>query len=71
MKKAFPEIIFSNEKKVNQISQKEREKIFSPEATEKAIEMCKKMIQNPQAREQTIAFIRAADGKKIRNTSGV
>ena len=33
--------------------------------------MCNRMIKNSQARKQTIAFIKAADGKKIRNTSGV
>ena len=73
MKKAFSEVIFSNslETEAKQISRKERKKIFSREATKKTIEMCKRMIKNPQARKQTIAFIKAADGKKIRNTSGV
>ena len=73
MKKAFSEVIFSNsfETEAKQFSQKERKKIFSREATKQAIEMCKRMIKNPQARKQTIAFIKAADGKKIRNTSGV
>lgn len=52
-------------------SNKEFKKAFSREATKKAIEMCRHMIKNPQAREQTIAFIKAVDGKKIRNTSGV
>ena len=52
-------------------SDRDFKKAFSKEATNKAIEMCEKMITNPQARKQTIAFIRAVDGKKIRNTSGV
>ena len=46
-------------------------KIFSKASTEKAIELCNKMIKNEQARKQTIVFIKAIDGKKIRNTSGV
>ena len=46
-------------------------KAFSHEATKSAIKMCNRMIKNSQARKQTIAFIKAADGKKIRNTSGV
>ena len=45
--------------------------IFSKAYTKKAIEICKRMIKSKQAREQTIAFIKAADGKKIRNKSGV
>ena len=44
---------------------------FSRESTKRAIKMCNRMIKNPQARKQTVAFIKAADGKKIRNTSGV
>lgn len=73
MKKAFSEVIFSNsfEREAKQISQKKRKKIFSRKSTNETIEVCKRMIENPQARKQTIAFIEAADGKKIRNTSGV
>ena len=53
------------------LSRKEIEDAFSPSVTKKIIELCKKMIHDKQSREQTIAFIRAADGKKIRNKSGV
>ena len=53
------------------LSRKETEDAFSPAFTKKIIELCKKMIPDKQSREQTIAFIRAADGKEIRNKSGV
>ena len=46
-------------------------KVFFRASTEKAIELCNKMIKNEQARKQTIVFIKAINGKKIRNTSGV
>ena len=68
-KKSFSDSLRANKKKAP--SRKEIKKAFSREATKQAIEMCKKMITNPQARKQTIAFIKAVDGKKIRNTSGV
>ena len=45
--------------------------VFSKASTEKAIEICNKMIKNEQARKQMIAFIKAIDGKQIRNKSGV
>ena len=45
--------------------------LFSKASTEKAIEICNKMIKNKKARQQTILFIRAVDGKKIRNKSGI
>ena len=53
------------------LSRKETEEAFSPSFTKKIIELCKKMISDKQSREQTIAFIKAVDGKKIRNKSGV
>ena len=53
------------------LSKEDIKKLFSPEATKRAVELCEKMISNEQMREQTIAFIKAVDGKKIRNTSGV
>lgn len=52
-------------------SQKEFKRAFSHEATKTAINLCEKMITDVQLRKQMIAFIRAADGKKIRNTSGI
>ncbi len=52
-------------------SKREFKKAFSREATKTAIKMCEKMIKNVPLRKQMVAFIRAADGKKIRNTSGV
>ena len=45
--------------------------VFSKAHTKKTIDICNKMIKNEQARKQTAAFIRAADGKRIRNKSGV
>ncbi len=44
---------------------------FSKKSTKKTMGICNKMIKSEQARKQTIAFIRAADGKRIRNKSGV
>ncbi len=52
-------------------SDKEIKKAFSKTATKQAIKMCKEMIEDPQARKQIITFIKAVDGKKIRNKSGV
>ncbi len=52
-------------------SNKDFKKAFSPESTKKAIEMCNLIIKNPQARKQTVVFIKAVDGKEIKNTSGV
>ena len=43
--------------------------LFSKKSTEKAIELCNKMIKNKQAKKQTIMFIKAVDGKRIRNKS--
>ena len=56
---------------IKPLSQAEIKKAFSTKATQKAIEACKQMITDPQMREQSIAFIKAVDGKKIRNKSGV
>ena len=52
-------------------SKKEMKRAFSHEETKLAIKMCRKTIKDVRLRKQMIAFIRAADGKKIRNTSGV
>ena len=73
MKKAFSEVIFSNsfKKEAKKLSKIEFKRLFSPESTEQAIEACNYVIKNPQTRKQAIVFIRAANGKKIRNTSGV
>ena len=58
-------------KKQNEKKPIDPKAIFSKVHTKKAIEICNKMIKNEQARKQTIVFIKAADGKKIRNRSGV
>lgn len=74
MKKAFSEVIFSKDSSMAgtvKISRKEVKKAFSRESTKRAIEVCNQVIKNPQARKQTVTFIKAANGKKIRNTSGV
>lgn len=71
MKKAFSEAIVSHSNEKQSFSRKEIKKAFSRESTKRAIEMCNRVIKNPQTREQTVAFIKAVDGKKIRNTSGV
>ena len=78
MKKVFSEVIFSKEKKgfpsmsgTVKISRQTVKKAFSSESTKKAMKVYKRIITNPQTRKQTIAFIKAAHGKKIRNTSGV
>ena len=46
-------------------------KILLQQSTETAIEMCNRVIENKQLRKQNILFIKAANGKRIRNTSGV
>ncbi len=78
MKKAFSEVIFSKkEESLSSISGtiKDSRKIvkraFSLESTKRAIAICNHVIKNPQTRKQTVTFIKAANGKKIRNTSGV
>ena len=74
MKKAFSEVIFSKDLSMvgtGKTSRNVVKKAFSRESTKRAIEACNHVIKNPQTRKQTIAFIRAANGKRIRNTSGV
>ena len=71
VKKSFSEeldLIMKNRKK---FSRNEIKQAFSPENKKQMIELIKKVIKDKQEREHTLAFIRAADGKKIRNTSGV
>ena len=73
MKKSFSEVIFSKDSPMagtTKISRKAAKTYFR-ESTKRAIEACNYVIKNPQTRKQTIAFIKAANGKKIRNTSGV
>ena len=62
------DLIIKNRKK---FSRKEIKQAFSEENTKQMIDLIKKVIKDKQMREQNIAFIRAANGKKIRNTSGV
>ena len=71
VKKAFSEELALRMQNKKTLTRKEIKRAFSPENTQKTIEICKKVIKDKQTREQTIAFIRAVDGKKIRNTSGV
>ena len=40
-------------------------------STQIILEACKALIKDPLMRKQTVSFIKAVDGKKIRNTSGV
>ena len=35
------------------------------------VKACKELIRDPVMRKQTVSFIKAVDGKKIRNSSGV
>ncbi len=53
------------------ISKKDFKKAFGPESTKQIIAMVEKAIENKYLREDTVAFIKAVDGKQIRNTSGV
>ena len=53
------------------VSKKDFKKAFGPESTKQIIAMVEKAIENKYLREDTIAFIKAADGKQIRNTSGI
>ncbi len=71
VKKAFSEelALRMNNKKV--FSRKEIKRAFSSENTQEAIKLYKKIIKDKKTREQTVAFIRAVDGQKIRNTSEV
>ena len=55
----------------NQISKKDFKRAFGPQSTKKIISHVEKGIKNKYLRKDTIAFIKAVDGKKIRNTSGV
>ena len=55
----------------NKISKKAFKRAFGPQSKRDIINMVKRGIKDKQEREHTLAFIRAADGKKIRNTSGV
>ena len=40
-------------------------------STKTAVEMCNKLIKDKKLREQNISVIKAVNGKKIRNTSGI
>ncbi len=71
VKKAFSEELALRMNNKKAFSRREIKTAFSPANTQKTIELCKKVIKDKQVREQTIAFIKAVDGKKIRNTSGV
>lgn len=71
MKKAFSDVIVSHSSEKQPLSRKEIKKAFSRESTKRTIKICDRVIKNPQTRNQTVAFIKAVDGKKIRNTSGV
>ena len=73
MRKAFSEVIFSKDSSMFETAKTSRKavKTYFRKSTKKAIEVCNHIIKNPQTRKQTIAFIKAANGKKIRNTSGV
>ena len=74
MKKAFSEVIFSKDSSMARTVKTSRNAVkraFSRESTKRAIEACNHVIKNPQTRKQTVTFIRAANRKKIRNTSGV
>ncbi len=55
----------------NKISKKAFKKAFGPQSKKQIITLVEKGIQNKHLRKDTIAFIKAVDGKKIRNTSGV
>lgn len=70
-KKSFSEDLAFHIKNNRNVSRKELKKAFSPEYTKKVTEICETVIKDKQVREQTITFIRAVHGKKIRNTSGV
>ena len=52
-------------------NRKVSKKVLIQRSTDTAIEMCNRLIKNKQLREQNILFIKAANGKRIRNTSGV
>ena len=71
MKKAFSEVIVSHLNEKQSFSRKEIRKVFSRESNKGTIEICNRVIKNPQTRKQTVAFIKAVNGKQIRNTSGV
>ena len=51
-------------------SKQEIKKMFS-RSTQAAVKGCKMIIKNPEIRKHAIMCIKAANGKKIRNTSKV
>ena len=57
-------------KKVHK-TMKSYKKTFGPQSTKKIIAGVQKSITNRHLRKDMVSFIRAADGKKIRNTSGI
>lgn len=56
----------------NKLTKKEYEKMLSSKETEteREIEAMSKVIKNKTARKQSVSFLKALDGKKIRNTPG-
>ena len=50
-------------------SKQEKKQAFSPESTERIVQVMKKAIKDPRVRKEAVSIIRALDLKKIRNTS--
>ncbi len=57
--------------KNNQLSRKAIKRAFGPQSTKDIIKAVEQVIQDKQLKKDMVAFIKAADGKKIKNTSGV
>ena len=53
------------------LSKKAFKKAFGPQSTKEIIAIVEKSIQNKHLRKDIVTFIKAVDGKKIRNTSGI
>ncbi len=53
------------------LTKKAIKKALLQKSSQTAGDMCNRLIKNKQLREQSIAFVKATNGKKIRNTSGV
>lgn len=52
-------------------SKNEEKKAISPKATQEFINCLERIIKDKHARKEAVSVIKALDGKRIKNTSGV
>ena len=58
-------------KNTRSLTRKALKRAFGPQSTKDIIKAVEQAIQDKQLKKDMVAFIKAADGKKIKNTSGV